>query len=75
MNDKKIQTLEVNMKDIGNRTKPFGGFSIIFGRDFRQLEPVASAESNLLFSSLSIKHWDNCINAIIRFGQQPWLQR
>ncbi len=33
--------------------------------DFRQLEPVGSTELDLLFSSLSSKHWDNCINAII----------
>ena len=49
MNDKKGQTLDVRMKDIGHRNKPFGGFSIIFGGDFRQLEPVASEESDILF--------------------------
>ena len=65
MNDKKNQTLDARMKDIGDRTKPFGGFSIIFGGDFRQLDAVALTESNLLFSSLSSEYWGNCINAII----------
>jgi hypothetical protein len=45
--------------------KPFGGFSIIFAGDFHQLEPVGSMELDLMFSSLSSKHWDNCVNAII----------
>jgi hypothetical protein len=37
MRDKNLQTLDVKMKDIGNRTKPFGGFSKIFRGDFHQL--------------------------------------
>jgi hypothetical protein len=43
----------------------FGGFSIIFAGDFRQLEPICSQESELLFSSKSSKEWDSNINAII----------
>ncbi len=65
MSDKILEVLDVKLKEIGNRAKPFGGFSIIFARDFRQLEPVGSTEFDLVFSSLSSKHWDNCINAII----------
>jgi hypothetical protein len=65
MSDKNLNTLDVKLKEIGNRAKPFGGYSIIFSGDFRQLEPVGSTELDLLFSSLSSKHWDNCINAII----------
>jgi hypothetical protein len=65
MSDKIIEALDVKLKEIGNRAKPFDGFSIIFAGDFRQLEPVGSTEFNLMFSTLSSKHWDNCINAII----------
>jgi hypothetical protein len=65
MSDKNLNTLDVKLKEIGNRAKPFGGYSIIFSGDFRQLEPVGSTELDLLFSSLSSKHWNNCINAII----------
>ena len=65
MSDKNLGTLDVKLKEIGNRAKPFGGFSIIFAGDFRQLEPVGSTEIDLLFSSLSSKHWDNCNDAII----------
>ena len=65
MSDKNLLTLDRKLKDIGNRNKPFGGFSIIFAGDFRQLEPVGTTESDLIFSSSSSNHWINCINAII----------
>ncbi len=65
MSEKTLNTLDVKLKEIGNRARPFGGFSIIFAGDFHQLEPVGSTEFDLLFSSLSSKHWDNCIYAII----------
>ena len=77
MSDRNLGTLDVKLKEIGNRAKPFGGFSTIFSGDFRQLEPVGSTEIDLLFSSLSSKPWDNCINAIIilendhRFKEDP----
>ncbi len=65
MSDKILEALDVKLNEIGNRVKPFGGFSIVFSEDFRQLEPVGSMEFDLMFSCLSSKHWDNCINAII----------
>ncbi len=65
MSDEILEALDVKLKEIGNRAKPFGGLSIIFAGDFCQLEPVGSTEFELMFSSLSSKHWDNCINAII----------
>jgi hypothetical protein len=42
-----------------------GGFIIIFAGDFRQLEPVAAKDTELLFLSLSRQHWENCIHAVI----------
>ena len=51
--------------NIGNRSKSFSGFPIIFAGDFHQLEPICSKESDLLFSSLSYNLWKNNINAII----------
>jgi hypothetical protein len=65
MSDKILEVFDVKLKEIGNRAKPFGGFSIMFAGNFHQLEPVGSTEFDLMFSSLSSKHWDNCINAII----------
>ncbi len=65
MSDKNLNSLDVKLKEIGNRAKPFGGYLIILSGDFRQLEPAGSTELDLLFSSLSIKYRDDCINAII----------
>jgi hypothetical protein len=55
MSDKNLEALDVKLKDFGNRAKPFGGFSIIFAGDFRQLEPVESTEFVLMFSNLLSK--------------------
>jgi hypothetical protein len=77
MSDKILEALDAELKEIRKRAKMFGGFSIIFAGDFRQLEPVKSMEFDLIFSGLSSKHWDNCINAIIildnvhRFKEDP----
>ncbi len=77
MSDSIFQTLDTKLKDIENRTHAFGGFSIIFAGDFRQLEPVGSNDKVHLFSSTSTGHWDNCINAVIildndhRFNEDP----
>ncbi len=65
MSDSIFRTLDKKLKDIGNRNQPSGGISIIFAGDFRQLEPVGSNDKELLFSSISSGHWDNCINTII----------
>ena len=48
-----------------DRAKPFGGASIVFAGDFRQLEPSASSKNNLLFSRQSSNLWNNSINVII----------
>ena len=56
--------LNRQLTQVGNRTKSFGGFLIIFAGDFRQLEPICSKGSELLFSSKSSQEWDSNINAI-----------
>jgi hypothetical protein len=65
MSDSILKKLNRQLTQIGNRTKLFGGFSIIFAGDFRQLEPICSKESELLFTSKSTQVWDQNINAII----------
>lgn len=77
MSDTTLLTLDRRLKEIKNQSLPFGGFSIIFAGDFRQLEPIGAKDTELLFSSLSSQHWDNCINAVIildnehRFKEDP----
>jgi hypothetical protein len=65
MSDTVLKTLDKKLNQIGNGSHAFGGFSIIFSGDFCQLEPVCSNNSELLFSSLSSRHWDNNINVVI----------
>jgi hypothetical protein len=65
MSDSVLKRLDKKLKQIGNGACVFGGFSIIFSGDFRQLEPVCSNDSELLFSSLSSGLWDNSINIVI----------
>jgi hypothetical protein len=65
MSDSILKMLDIKLKDIGSRTHIFGGFSIIFSGDFRQLEPVCSNEKELLFSTLSSGVWENYINVVI----------
>ncbi len=65
MSDTILKTLDRKLKEIRNRSRPFGGFTIIFAGDFCQLEPVGAKDIELLFSSLSSQHWENCINAVI----------
>ncbi len=65
MSDTILKTLDRTLKEIGNWSQPFGGFTIIFARDFCQLEPVCAKDTALLFSSLSSQHWENCLNAVI----------
>ncbi len=60
-----LKMLDRKLKEIGNQCQPFGGCTIIFAGDFRQLETVGAKDTELLFSSLSSQHWENCINAVI----------
>jgi ATP-dependent DNA helicase PIF1 len=65
MSNSILKKLNRQLTQIGNRTKLFGGFSIIFAGNFRQLEPICSKESELLFSNKSTQQWDQHINTII----------
>jgi hypothetical protein len=65
MSDCVLKELDKKLKDIGNRTHIFGGFSIIFSGDFCQLEPVCSNEKEFLFSTLSSGVWENNIKLVI----------
>jgi hypothetical protein len=75
MSDTILKMLDRKLKEIGNRSLPFGGFTIIFAVDFHQLEPVGAKDIELLFSSLSSQHWENCINAVIILDKKIALRR
>ena len=54
----------------GDRLKPYGGYSIIFAGNFRQLEPSGATPQQLLFSIESSPHWENMLNAVIILESQ-----
>jgi hypothetical protein len=58
VSDSVLKMLDIKLKDIRNRNQIFGGFSIIFSGDFRQLVPVCSNKKELLFSTLSSGVWE-----------------
>ena len=65
MCDDELKKMDQRLKEMKDRAKPFGGLSIVFCGDFRQLEPSASSEDNLLFSRESSNLWNDSINVII----------
>ena len=65
MPNDQLQKLDQRLKEMRDRAKPFGGISIVFAGDFRQLEPSGSSENNLLFSRQSSNLWNDSINVII----------
>lgn len=77
MKDDELQRLDKRLKECRNRTKIFGGISIIFAGDFRQLEPSGAKDSDLLFSRESSGVFERSLNAVIflnnvhRFKDDP----
>ncbi len=65
MSNSILQTLIKKLTIIGETNKSFGGFTIIFAGDFRQLECVCSKETDLMFSTFSCMEWRQKIEAII----------
>lgn len=77
MQDNELIRLDRRLKECRDRTKVFGGISIIFAGDFRQLEPAGAADSDLLFSRMSSQIFENNLNAVVfldnihRFKDDP----
>ena len=76
MDDRTLQRLDQRLKQLRDRSKPFGGFSIVFAGDFCQIQPRTSKD-NLLFSRSSSNLWINSVNNILvlknkhRFKEDP----
>ena len=78
MKDSDMIQLDRRLKQCsGDRIKPFGGYSIIFAGDFRQLEPSGAKPGQLLFSKECSHVWFDLLNAIVilesdhRFKEDP----
>ena len=78
MKDSDMVQLDRRLKQCsGDRMKPFGGYSIVFAGDFRQLEPCGVKPNQLLFSRETSHVWADLLNAVIilesdhRFKEDP----
>jgi hypothetical protein len=77
MQDDELIRLDRRLKECRDRTKIFGGISIIFAGDFRQLEPSCASDKDLLFSRQSSGIFENNLNTVIfldnahRFKDDP----
>jgi len=60
-----VEKLNKNLQLLGDSNKPFGGFSIIFSGDFRQLEPCGAKGEDLLFSRASGCGFESKLNAVV----------
>ena len=65
MNDEQFNILDERLKEMKDRNKPFGGYSVVFAGDFRQLEPNGAKSNDLLFSKQSSRLWERVINVVL----------
>ena len=58
-----VEALDNNLRDIMDRPElPFGGRTVVFGGDFRQVLPVVRRGSRALVVGASLRmsyHWDS----------------
>ena len=65
LKDSELLKLDRNLKKVGDSHKPFGGFSIVFGGDFQQIEPVGVKTKEILWNPGSSRHFENSLNCAI----------
>lgn len=65
LTDRELLKLDRTLQRIGDRSKPFGGYSIIFSGDFQQNEPVRMKPSEKLWHPTSSGHFESSINCAI----------
>jgi len=65
MCDRELNILNKRLQSLRHRNKPFGGFSVIFAGDFRQLEPNGAKNGDLIFSKQSSRLFENSVNVVM----------
>ena len=77
LRDKELLAIDKALKKVGERRKPFGGFSIVFSGDFMQETPVGSGSKEQIWHPKSSQHFENNINSAVilegmhRFKDDP----
>ena len=66
MNDQQLLSLNERLQQIkDDHSKPYGGMSIIFAGDFRQLLPGNATNKTVLFSTANSRHFENTLNVAL----------
>lgn len=78
MSVKHLQLISKRLQELFDCTKPFGGLSIIFSGDFRQLQVGQGSDDQVLYTTHSNMYFENLINAALilenkhRFRDDPF---
>lgn len=66
MNDEQLLSLNERLQQIrDDHSKPYGGMSIIFAGDFRQLLPGNATNKTVLFTTNNSRHFENTLNVAL----------
>ena len=65
LRDKELLAIDKALKKVGERRKPFGGFSIVFSGDFMQETPVGSGSKEQIWHPKTSQHFENNINSAV----------
>jgi hypothetical protein len=77
MSVKHLQLISKRLQELFDCTKPFGGLSIIFSGDFRQLQVGQGSDDQVLYTTHSNMYFENLLNAALilenkhRFREDP----
>ena len=77
MSVKHLQLISKRLQELFDCASPFGGMSIIFSGDFRQLEHGQGSEDQKLYTTHSNMYFENALNAALilenkhRFREDP----
>jgi hypothetical protein len=77
MQDKELLKMDKNLKKVGDRSKPYGGFNVVFAGDFMQETPIGAGIKDQMWHPKSSGHFENTINAVVilkgmhRFKDDP----
>ena len=74
MCDRELNILNKRLQSLRHRNKPFGGFSVIFAGDFRQLEPNGSKNGDLIFSKQPSRLFENSVNVVMILDNEHQFQ-
>ena len=65
MQDKELLKMDKALKKVGDRSKPYGGFNIVFAGDFMQISSIGAGINDQMWHPKSSGHFENTINSAV----------